>query len=94
MWHLIVRTASGAMYLFRWNTERTYVTSTGSSTGDDYENMLVDPTSVAIALGQRMVIREPRGGYPIRYTASVVYWELGRVDRDLPWVTSHDTARV
>ena len=90
-WHLLVRTLSGATYLFRFGDERTYVTSIGSSTGMDLSNLLVDPTSVNVRLGERMLLRSRGTGQIFRGTASVVYWELERViPAGWPVVTSHD----
>ncbi len=96
MWHLLVRTLSGATYFFRFNEERTYVTSSDSSTGMDLSNLLIDPTSVNVTLGKRVLLRSRGTGEIFRATANVVYWEITPI-YPRRWghtVTSHDEAAV
>lgn len=90
MFHLLVRTLSGALYTFRIFHEsgNVYVTSVGSSSGHDLVNTLVLPQSVVLERGHRMTLRDIEG-YPLVYTSRVAYWEIVPIMGGMT-VTSHD----
>jgi hypothetical protein len=91
VYHLLVRTLSGAFYTFRVFHEsgNVYVTTQGSSTGSDLTNLRVCPCSLDIRVGERAGLRSLADDRLFRVTSTVVYWELTPIMGGLT-TTSHD----
>lgn len=71
--HTTVITETGARYTFREHGARVYVTSRGSTAGDErFANVVLDEMP-AVVVGKRMVLNI--GGSWARITSPVVGWE-------------------